>query len=295
MLLRSVCPRPNGFIEPCLPSPAAKPPAGAGWLDEIKHDRFRLMALKAPVSDKTRGDAIGVRLFTRRGLDWTDRYPSIAAAVAALSCCSCLIDGEVVICGEDGILVFDRLRYGRQPQTEARLFAFDLLELGGKDMRRDPLEKRKSELAKLPRKASWAVHFNEHIAEPGDVVFRHACKLGLEGIVSKRLGSPYRSGRSRHWVKSKNAAAPAVVSSTEKELRLTGGSKQLFRRSTTIAAKCRCFMKHDGGRCLTADNHRADNSDHRDRAAADARARAAIPAITATACQLKNPKNGHSS
>jgi bifunctional non-homologous end joining protein LigD len=103
MLLRSVRPRPNGFIEPCLPSPAPKPPAGAGWLHEIKHDGFRLMALKMPVPDKTRGDAIGVRLFTRRGLDWTDRYPSIAAAVAALPCRSCLIDGEVVICGDDGI------------------------------------------------------------------------------------------------------------------------------------------------------------------------------------------------
>jgi bifunctional non-homologous end joining protein LigD len=65
-------------------------------------------------------------------------------------------------------------------------------------------------LAKLLRKAGWALHFNDHIDEPGDVVFRHACKLGFEGIVSKRLGSPYRSGRSRHWVKSKNPAAPAV-------------------------------------------------------------------------------------
>ena len=101
-----------------------------------------------------RRDAAGVRLFTRRGLDWTGRYPSIAAAVAALSCRSCLIDDEVVICGEDGIPVFDRLRYGRRPQTEAVLFAFDLLELGGKDLRRAPLEERKGALTKLVRKAS---------------------------------------------------------------------------------------------------------------------------------------------
>jgi hypothetical protein len=79
-----------------------------------------------------------LRLLTRRGIDWTSRYPSIAAVVAALSCRSCLIDGEVVICGEDGIPVFDQLRYGRQPQSEAVLFAFDLLELGGKDLRRAP-------------------------------------------------------------------------------------------------------------------------------------------------------------
>jgi hypothetical protein len=93
MLLRLRA-RPNGFIEPCLPSAAPKPPAGSGWIHEIKHDGFRLMA---------RRDAAGVRLFTRRGNDWTHRYPSIAAAVAALPCRSCLLDGEVVICGDDGI------------------------------------------------------------------------------------------------------------------------------------------------------------------------------------------------
>jgi bifunctional non-homologous end joining protein LigD len=207
MLLR-LGPRPNGFIEPCLPRPAPKPPAGPGWIHEIKHDGFRLMA---------RRDPAGVRRLTRRGLDWTGRYPSIAAAVAALSCRSCLIDGEVGICGEDGVPVFDRLRYGRHPQSEAVLFAFDVLELGGKDLRRTPLEERKAALAKLLRKPSWALQLNEHIAEPDDVVFRHACKLGYEGIVSKRLGSPYRSGRSRDWIKSKNPAAPAVKREAEED------------------------------------------------------------------------------
>jgi bifunctional non-homologous end joining protein LigD len=80
---------------------------------------------------------------------WTTRYPSIAAAVEALACRSCLIDGEVVICGDDGVPLFDRLRYGRQPQSDAVLFAFDLLELAGKDLRRIPLEDRKRTLAKL--------------------------------------------------------------------------------------------------------------------------------------------------
>jgi bifunctional non-homologous end joining protein LigD len=160
------------------------------------------------------------------GFDWTTRYPSIAAAVAALPCRSCLIDGEVVICGEDGVPVFERLRYGRQPQSEAVLFAFDLLELGGKDLRRTPLEDRKRALTNLLRKASWALQLNEHIAESGEIVFRHACKLGLEGIVSKRLGSPSRSGRSRDWVKSKNPAAPAVKRA---KLKRTGESLHLFR------------------------------------------------------------------
>jgi hypothetical protein len=85
------------------------------------------------------------------------------------------------------------------------------------DLRRAPLEERKRELAKLLRKADWALHLNEHIDEPGDVAFRHACKLGFEGIVSKRFGSPYRSGRSRDWIKSKNPAAPSVKGEAEED------------------------------------------------------------------------------
>jgi ATP-dependent DNA ligase len=88
------------------------------------------------------------------------------------------------------------------------LFAFDLLELNGDDLRREPIELRKPELAKLLRNAQLGLQLNEHIAEPGDVVFHHACRLGLEGIVSKRLGSRYRSGRSPDWLKMKNPAAP---------------------------------------------------------------------------------------
>ena len=95
MLSRSVRPSPNGFIEPCLPSPAPKPPAGSGWIHEIKHDGFRLLSLRVGGSASQPGI---VRLFTRRGLDWTSRYPAIAAAVAALPS-PCVIDGEVVMCG----------------------------------------------------------------------------------------------------------------------------------------------------------------------------------------------------
>ena len=98
------------------------------------------------------------------------------------------------------------------------LFAFDLIELNGQDLRREPIEIRKRELGKLLRlSAQIGLHLNEHIAEPGDVVFRHACKLGLEGIVSKRLGSRYRSGRSRTWLKFKNPAAPAVKREAEED------------------------------------------------------------------------------
>jgi bifunctional non-homologous end joining protein LigD len=110
--------------------------------------------------------------------------------------------------------VFDRLR-GRRHDRDVFLFAFDLLELNGRDLRRRPIEDRKTTLAKLLRGAKPGLHWNEHIEEPGDIVFRHACKLGLEGIVSKRLGSPYRSGRSRDWIKMKNPAAPAVKREAE--------------------------------------------------------------------------------
>ena len=104
------------------------------------------------------------------------------------------------------------------PRLAVFLYAFDLIELNGQDLRREPLELRKRELGKLLR---WAVaiglQFNEHIAEPGDVVFRHACKMGLEGIVSKRLGSRYRSGRSPDWLKFKNPEAPAVKREAEED------------------------------------------------------------------------------
>ena len=113
--------------------------------------------------------------------------------------------------------VFDRLRYRRQDGA-VFLFAFDLLELNGQDLRREPIEIRKRELGKLLRWfAQIGLQLNEHIAEQGDVVFRHACKLGLEGIVSKRLGSRHRSGRSNDWLKIKNPNAPAVKREAEKD------------------------------------------------------------------------------
>jgi hypothetical protein len=121
---------------------------------------------RRPRAQKAAGDLPGssITVFSYGGgPNWTEPHPWVF--IAALARRSCLIDGEVVICGEDGIPVFDRLRYGRQPQSEAVLFAFDLLELGGKDLRRMQLEERTGVLAKLVPKASWAVQLNEHIAE----------------------------------------------------------------------------------------------------------------------------------
>jgi bifunctional non-homologous end joining protein LigD len=143
-----------------------------------------------------------VRLFTRRGHDWTERYPTIAAAAAKLRAKS--LDGEAAGAGADWIAVFDAL-HRRHKATDAMLYTFDLLE------RSLPLGDRKAKLAKLAKllaRAPVGIVFNEHTDEDGAVVFRHACKMGLEGIVSKRLTAPYRSGQSRDWLKVKNPDVP---------------------------------------------------------------------------------------
>jgi bifunctional non-homologous end joining protein LigD len=111
--------------------------------------------------------------------------------VSQLKVRSCLVDGEAVACDENGLAVFKRLR--RKPSGEhVFLYAFDLLELDGQDLRREPLETRKATLASLLRGSLPGLRLNEHLAHDGESVFRHACKMGLEGIVSKRLGSRYR-------------------------------------------------------------------------------------------------------
>ena len=197
----------SGSIAPCLPRPAKEPPAGPGWVHEIKHDGFRILA---------RRDAKRVRLFTRNGSDFTARYPKIVAAVENLPVKSCLIDGEAIVVDERGLPVFDTLRY-RLRDHAAVLCAFDLIALDGQDLRRAPLESRKGALAELLHGTSDGIAFNKHFDGDGMIVFRHACALGCEGIVSKRLGSHYLSGRVDHWLKIKNPAAPAVKREAEED------------------------------------------------------------------------------
>ncbi|MGC1233760.1 MAG: hypothetical protein WA838_03705, partial [Xanthobacteraceae bacterium] len=180
---------------------------GPGWIHEIKHDGFRILA---------RRDSAGVRLITRAGNDFSSRFPFIAMAVAKLPVRSCLIDGEAIVCDENGLAVFDLIRR-HGALASAVHCAFDLLELDGRDLRREPIEERKRLLAKLLRGSRLSIVLNEHFTEDGEIVFREACKLGCEGIVSKRLGSPYRSGRSPHWVKVKNPKAPAVKREAEED------------------------------------------------------------------------------
>ena len=141
-----------GIIEPCLPSPAKAAPAGSGWIHEIKHDGFRIMARRGPA---------GVQLITRAGNDFASRFPFIAMAIGKLPIRSCLIDGEAIVCDENGLAVFDLI---------------DLLELHGRDLRGEPIEKRKELLAKLLHGSHLSIVLNEHFEEDGAIVFREACR-----------------------------------------------------------------------------------------------------------------------
>jgi bifunctional non-homologous end joining protein LigD len=193
---------PPGFIEPCIPTRADKPPVGPDWTHEIKHDGYRMIVWKKDGR---------VRLFTRRGYDWTDRYPRIRKAVAALRPAALVLDGEAVCCDPNGTANFEKL-HSRAHNDQVFLYAFDLLELGGVDLRVEPLEERRGRLQHLLTKATHpGVQFNDHIIGDVRAIFEHACKLGFEGIVSKHRAHPYRSGPSKSWLKIKNPDAPAML------------------------------------------------------------------------------------
>ena len=164
-----------------------------------------------------RRDPVGIRLITREGNDWSDRFPLVVEAVNQLRVRTCLIDGEVVCCDERGLARFDVLRR-RRNEAAAFLYAFDLLELDGTDLRREPIEVRKATLASILRKARRGFgSTNTWRTRRAPLCSKHACKMGLEGIVSKRLGSRYRSGRSPDWLKFKNPDAPAVKREAEED------------------------------------------------------------------------------
>src|SRR4029077_15064053 len=155
-----------GIIDLCLPSPAKAPPSGPGWIHEIKHDSFRILA---------RRNGASVRLITRAGNDFSSRFPFIAMAVGKLPVRSCLIDGEAIVCDEHGLAVFDLIRR-HGALASAVHCAFDLLELDGKDLRRHPIEKRKALLAELLNGSQLSIVLNEHFEENGAIVFREACE-----------------------------------------------------------------------------------------------------------------------
>jgi bifunctional non-homologous end joining protein LigD len=189
------------FVEPCLPSAAHSPPNGADWVHETKHDGMRVMA---------RNDEGRAQLYDRHGKDLTERFPRIVAAMEQLPCC--MVDGEAIACDDAGLPSFELLQSGRR-DDHVFLYAFDLIELEGKDCRRDQLVERKQALAALLAGAGAGVLPNQWVDGrecDGDTVFEYACAQGFEGIVSKRKYSRYVAGRSLHWVKVINPNSQAA-------------------------------------------------------------------------------------
>jgi bifunctional non-homologous end joining protein LigD len=190
--------------EPCLPRPAKQPPTGPGWIHEIKHEGFRILAQR---------DSKRVRLLTRNGNDFSDRFPQIVEALRALPVGSCIIDGEAIVTDDKGLAVFDLIRE-HCGHAAAGLCAFDLIELDGEYHRRVRIEERKRALAGILGRFQHGVVLNEFFE--GDV-------LGCEGIVSKRLGSPYKSGRSPYQ-KCSNEHVPKAIA--DKRRRSEGEKNQ---------------------------------------------------------------------
>ncbi|MER9022393.1 DNA ligase D [Mesorhizobium sp. M0815] len=185
------------FIEFQMPTLVEKPPKGGGWIHEIKYDGYRTQLVIQPGA---------VQAFTRNGFDWTDRYTPIVRAAAQLKNAErAIVDGEATVFGATGRPDFQALRreLGKAESTRLVFHAFDLLHLDGKDLREAPLLERKRALQRLLKSAPPALVYVDHLEGDGPTMFEHACEMGLEGIVSKRADSPYRSGRQDSWLKLK--------------------------------------------------------------------------------------------
>jgi len=195
------------FVPPSLATLHAEAPTGAGWIHEVKFDGYRIQA---------RLDHGEVRLLTRKGLDWTEKFPNVAAAVAKLPAETALIDGEIVVEDERGISSFSMLQQALKGKDRNRFvdYVFDLLHLDGRDLSEQPLIERKAELKRLldhAGKRIEPIRYSEHFDQDGSLVLQQACRMSLEGIVSKRADAPYRPGRSETFIKTKCANAQEFV------------------------------------------------------------------------------------
>jgi bifunctional non-homologous end joining protein LigD len=185
------------FVDPQLASLVEAPPDGKDWLHEIKFDGYRVEA------------AIGegkATIYTRKGLDWTDKFRSIVQPLADLPCRAALIDGEAVVQDDNGKSDFGRLQNAiAEGKGGIVYYAFDLLSLNGEDLRKLPLTERKKRLQKLlaDQPAAGPLFYSDHVIGKGRETFDQACEMKLEGIVSKRADAPYRSGRVKGWLKAK--------------------------------------------------------------------------------------------
>jgi bifunctional non-homologous end joining protein LigD len=189
---------PPNFIPLSLATRYDKAPSGPDWLHEIKFDGYRMEA---------RLDGDNVQLLTRKQQNWTHRFPPVAEAVAALSAATALLDGEIVVEDDHGISNFSLLQTDLRDNRTDRFvyYVFDLLHLDGRDLTGEPLAERKAALARLLKGygKGGVIRYTDDFDEAGPVILRHACEMGLEGIVSKRRSAAYRSGRTDNFVKSK--------------------------------------------------------------------------------------------
>jgi bifunctional non-homologous end joining protein LigD len=185
------------FVEPVLAKLKPKPPVGERWIHEIKFDGYRLQA---------RLDDGDLRLLTRSGLDWTDRFgDTVASAFKALPAKAALVDGELVVERDSGASDFSALQHDLSEGRNDRFvyYAFDLLHLDGYDLTGAALIERKALLEKLLPEDNGILRYSAHFGENGGLVLRHACRLSLEGVISKDRNSHYTSGRTGSWIKSK--------------------------------------------------------------------------------------------
>lgn len=185
-------------VSPQLAVLAQRPPTGEGWVHEIKFDGYRFLA------HVHKGQAV---LVTRNGHDWTDKFQAIADGLKGLRVNTAILDGEAVVLDEHGRSDFQALQAmlkDEQPATPS-FYVFDLLYLDGEDLRPLPLIERKKRLAKLLKASRLGknIHYSEHVEEDAGQMLRHACGMGLEGIISKRADAPYVSRRDYSWLKSK--------------------------------------------------------------------------------------------
>jgi bifunctional non-homologous end joining protein LigD len=196
-------PSPPKWIEPCIPTLVDKSPKGSNWRHEVKWDGYRISITVDEGKAKVR---------TRKGLDWTEKFPAIAADAAKLSCRNAIIDGEAVVLDDKGRADFAALQANLAEDGENVIaYVFDLLFLDGRDLRALPLGERRKALEDLVVKGKGAILLSEQVDADGEAFFATARAHGLEGIVSKRIDLPYRSGKRSDWLKIKTVQADTFV------------------------------------------------------------------------------------
>lgn len=195
-------------VEPCLALLKAKPPRGPGWLFEVKWDGYRVAVHIRPND---------IRIITRGGHDWTDRFPAIAAAARTIGVGTAILDGEAVVLDAQGRSDFGALqrslggRGGRQASGEAILYAFDLLYFDGHDLTRMELSGRRHLLEDLVGESDGPIRLSQEVEADGEALLAAACANGLEGIIAKHRDSAYRSGRLGDWLKIKCVQSDSFV------------------------------------------------------------------------------------